>query len=224
VTNIESGMPNIDAVFVSGADNPTTVNDVLSKISFIAAAGAEEDALTSRELADGTSVYQINVGDETFPMVIEFGVVGDQLVIGLNGGMDQYVDGPAEPLSEDENYQAVFANLPEEVTSQSFINVPKIVPIVETFATSMSSSMPDNNPACGEFDSQEEAQAEYDESFDFDLDQDFDGEACEDFFSPATPEAAPAMAADVLNILGVGAVTYDADGDIGQSVLVAIGE
>jgi hypothetical protein len=198
---------------------------VLSKFTFVAASIAESEEVASRDLADGTSVYQIDASDDAFPMVIEFGVIGDQLVIGLNNGIDNYVDGPAEPLSENENYQAVFSNLPTDVTGASFINVPQILPILDSFATSMSSSTPDNDPACAEYGSQEEAQEAYDEDFNFDLDLDFDGEACEDFFAPAgSPEASPASPSESINILGVGAVTFDADGDIGQSLLIAIGE
>jgi hypothetical protein len=224
VSNIESGVPEIDAVFVSGVDNPTTVNDVLSKISFLAASAAPEESVTSRDLADGTSLYQFNVGDETFPMIIEFGVIEDQLVIGLNNGIDEYVEGPESALADDENYQTVFSNLPEDITGAAFINVPQILPIIDTFASSMASSTPDNDPACAEFDSQEEAQEAYEEEFNFDLDLDFDGEACEDFFAPATPSASPVSSTDALNILGIGTVTYDADGDIGQSTLIAIGD
>jgi hypothetical protein len=224
VANIESGTPEIDAVFVSGVDNPTTVNDVLSKISFLAASAAPEETVTSRDLADGTSLYQFNVGDETFPMVIEFGVIEDQLVIGLNNGIDEYVEGPESALADDENYQAVFSNLPEDVTAAAFINVPQILPIIDTFASSMATSIPDNDPACAEYDTQEEAQQAYEEEFNFDLDLDFDGEACEDYFAPATPAASPASSFEDLNVLGIGIVTYDADGDIGQSSLLAIGE
>lgn len=225
VRNVDSMIPEVDAIFVSGADNPTTVNDVLSKISFLAASDAPEDIVTSRDLADGTSIYQFNVGDETFPMLIEFGVVEDQLVIGLNNGIDEYVDGPETALADDPNYEAVFSNLPSDITSASFVNVPKIVPILESFATSFSaSSIPDNGPACAEFESQEDAQAEYEAEFNFDLDLDFDGEACEDFFNTASPEASPTSIGSQLNVLGIGTVTYDADGDIGQSTLIAIGE
>jgi hypothetical protein len=88
----------------------------------------------------------------------------------------------------------------------------------------MATSIPDNDPACAEYDTQEEAQQAYEEEFNFDLDLDFDGEACEDYFAPATPAASPASSFEDLNVLGIGIVTYDADGDIGQSSLLAIGE
>ncbi|MEJ7837626.1 MAG: DUF3352 domain-containing protein [Thermomicrobiales bacterium] len=222
ITDIESGVPQIDAVFVSGVNDPTTVNDVLAQISFIAASAAPEDSLTSRDLEDGTSLYQINVGDETFPLIIEFGVIEDQLVIGINNGIDAYVEGPAEPLADAENYQTVFASLPTDVTGAAFINIPAIIPIVESFASSMGSSTPDADPACAEYDTQEDAQEAYEEDFNFDLDLDFDGEACEDYFAPA---ASPAATESIeLNILGIGMVSYDVDGSMGQSTLIAIGE
>lgn len=222
ISDIESGVPQIDAVFVSGADDPTVVNDVLSQISFIAASAAPEESISSRDLEDGTSLYQIDGGDESFPLLIEYGVVEDQLVIGVNDGIDAYVEGPDESLADSENYQAVFASLPSDVTGAGFINIPAIIPIIESFASSMSSSTPDADPACAEYDSQEEAQEAYDEDFNFDLDLDFDGEACEDFFEPASSPVA--MESIQLNILGVGIATYDVDGSLGQSTLIAVGE
>ena len=226
VTDFFGDAPEIDAIFVSGVADETTVNDVLSKFSFLAASMAPEEAVTSRDLADGTSLYQINVGDETFPMILELGVIDGQLVIGLNKGIDNYVDGPTEALSDDPNYQTVFSNLPTDITGAAFVNVPKILPIIDGFITSLTVSTPDNDPACAEYASQDEAQTAYDEDFNFDLDLDFDGEACEDFFNPATPDpdATPVSPTAALNILGIGTVTFDADGDIGQSTLIAIGE
>ena len=45
----------------------------------------------------------------------------------------------------------------------------------------------DASESCGNYETQEEAQAAYDaaESGTFDLDQDFDGEVCEDYFDSA---------------------------------------
>ena len=223
--NLDSGTPEINAIFVSGAADPQTVNGVISKISFMASAAGEEGTVSSRDLADGTSIYQFNIGDATFPIVLEAGVVDGQLLIGINNGIDEYVDGPASALADDANYDAVFSNLPSEYSVAAFVNVPALAPIIESFAMSMnSSSTPDNDPKCGEYATQEEAQAAYDETFDFDLDQDFDGEACEDYFSEATPEASPASISSSLNILGIGMVTYDADGNVAQSAIIAIGE
>jgi hypothetical protein len=51
--------------------------------------------------------------------------------------------------------------------------------------------VPDASESCGDYATQEEAQAAYDaaESGTFDLDQDFDGEVCEDFFATAETES-----------------------------------
>ena len=218
--------PELNAIFVSGVADEATVTDTLTKFSDLAATEAPEEAVTTRELADGTILHQLNIGDEEFPMVLELGVIDGQLVIGLNNGIDEYVDGPAEALADDPNYQTVFASLPTEITGASFVNVPKILPIIDGFIASLTTSTPDNDPACAEYASQEEAQTAFDEEFNFDLDLDFDGEACEDYFNPATPDpdATPVSPTAALNILGIGTVTYDADGDVGQSTLIAIGE
>ena len=79
-------------------------------------------------------------------------------------------------------------------------------------------SVVDADPACGDYDSQAEAQAAYDDDpFDqSDLDQDFDGQACEDYFaSSATPT--PSLSdIDFSHVVSYGQVTYQGDGFTGS--------
>ena len=92
----------------------------------------------------------------------------------------------------------------------------------------------DASESCGNYETQEEAQAAYDaaESGTFDLDQDFDGEVCEDYFGSdeaaaetdeaASEDADSAGPADALAdvdysaIKALAFVAYD-DGDVQRS-------
>jgi hypothetical protein len=86
-------------------------------------------------------------------------------------------------------------------------------------------STEDADPSCGDYASQEEAQAAYDEdNFEnYQLDLDWDGEACEDYFAPATPVTADA-GAGMLNVSALAAVTWAEDGRTGSNAIIVIGE
>jgi hypothetical protein len=225
VNNADLNAPDIDAVFVSGVADEQTVTDVLSKVSFVAASAAPEATTGTYDL-NGSTVYSIDAGDESVALTIEYTVINGQLVVGINDGLSQYVEGVDESLADSENFTAVFESLPTEVTGAAFLNIPEMLPIIDAIEQDMTaSSVPDADPKCGDFSSQEEAQEAYDTDFDFDLDLDYDGEACEDYFAPATPEVAtPGSTYSALNILGVGTVSFEQDGNIGQNTLIAIGD
>jgi hypothetical protein len=85
----------------------------------------------------------------------------------------------------------------------------------------------DNDEACGDYATQEEAQTAYeeDEFGLWNLDLDYDGEACEDFFTDsASPMASPASMTDQLSILSIGSVSY-MEGDMYRnSSILLIGD
>lgn len=226
--NILSPEPVVNGIFASNVDDATAVGDVVNKVTAIAeSSGDEEIEISSREL-DGSSITTIDVSDAGFPLVIEFGVVGDQFLIGVNEGIDSFVSGPDTALADNETFQATLGALPADFSAVSFVNLELIVPLVEeTVAATTTTNMPDADPACEEFATQEEAQAAYDaDNFEnFALDQDFDGTACEDFFADAsaTPEATPALS-DSINVLSIGTVMFQADGASGTSTIILIGE
>ncbi|MGN6031058.1 MAG: DUF3352 domain-containing protein [Thermomicrobiales bacterium] len=224
-TDLTSDSPKIDALFVTDTVNAQKVTDTASKISFILAAAVDGDMISSREV-NGSTVTTIDAGDSSMPLKIEYGVVDGELLIGVNGGIDNYVNGPAQPLASSELYTNTLAQLPGDPTGITFVNLEAITPLIaEAESTISSGSSMDASPDCAKFSSQEEAQAAYDEdSFtNFDLDQDFDGKACEDFFAAATPEASPA-AAPLSGLLSVGTVTYEKDGNQATSTIILIAD
>lgn len=226
--DIVSIQPMVSGIFASDVEDATAVGDVVSKITAIAEAGSDGSVEISSREVDGSSVTTIDVSSSGFPIVIEFGVVGDQLLVGINEGIDTFVDGPEESLADNPTFQVTLDALPAEFSAISFVNVESLVPLIEDAVTATTpGNMPDADPACEEFASQEEAQAAYDEdNFDnFALDQDFDGTACEDFFAEgeATPEATPAFA-ETINVQSVGTVLFQEDGASGTSTIILIGD
>lgn len=225
-SDLTSGNPKIDALFVTDTANAQKVTDTASKISFILAAAVDGELISSRDV-NGSTVTSIDAGDADMPLTIEYGVVDGELLIGVNDGIDNYVNGPAQPLAASPLYMDTLAQLPGDPTGITFVNLEAITPLVaeaeSAFASGTSST--DANPDCGAFASQEEAQAAYDkDSFtNFDLDQDFDGQACEDYFTAATPEASPA-AAPMSGLKAIGTVTYEKDGNQATSTIILIAD
>jgi hypothetical protein len=224
-SDLTSGSPKVDAIFVTDTVNAQKVTDVASKISFILAAAIDGDMMSSREVG-GSTVTTLNLGDASTPLKVEYGVVDGQLLIGVNDGIDTYVSGPANPLSDSPLYMDTLAQLPGDPTGISFVNLEQIVPLVAEAESALGgASSVDASPDCAKFATQAEAQAAYDEdSFtNFDLDQDFDGKACEDFFVSATAEASP-TAAPMSGLRSVGMVSYEKDGHQATSTIILIVE
>jgi hypothetical protein len=228
--DVFSDAPDVNAVFVADVEDEVTVSDVTDKISFILQSSLEDEAeLTTREVGDA-SVYSIEIPDAGLPLTLEYGVIDGQLLIGVNDGIDEYVDGPSNPLADDQVYQDTLAALPQdEITGVQYLNLGVLLPMIEEGATAMSGSMEmaDADESCGDYATQEEAQAAYDldDSENWMLDLDFDGEACEDYFgTSATAEASPVGVTENLNLLSIGTVTYSLDGNTASSTILLIGE
>jgi hypothetical protein len=229
VANITDVEPTISGVFVTEVADGATVEGVAESFTeMLIAENADDETVefTTREV-NGSEVTVIEGTGTDFPIVIEFGVVDDRLLVGVNEGIDNFIGEQTAPLADDATFQATLDALPSEVTSLNYLNIQSVLPLVEdAMALSASSSTLDNDPACAEFDTQEEAQAAYDEDDfeNYNLDLDWDGEACEDFFATgATPEATPAGVSSI-NVLSVGSVTVNDGNSVGTHTIVLIGD
>lgn len=227
VADVTGSSADVDAVFVSETGDATSVADVTDKITAIVS--SEEDdtfEVSSREIA-GSSVTIVDLGETGFPIVIEYGVVNDQFMVGINDGIDDFVNGPESPLSESATFTATMEQLPETFTSVAFVNLEQALPLLDLAVSgAMGSDVIDADPACEAYATREEAQAAFDEDQfeNFALDQDFDGTACEDHFAAATPEASPAPTVSSLNVLSIGSVSFQEGESSGTSVIMLIGE
>jgi hypothetical protein len=226
--------PQFEIVFVSGTSNPEEVQDTTERIAFLVSAGMGEDGgtLDEREVEGGT-ITTVTIPDGVapgVPVLLEWGVIDGEFLVGVNDGIDTYLDGSAAPLADDPIYQQTLEALPStDLVSIQFLNLDRTIPMIEeaVVALESSSSVLDNDEACADYATQEEAQAAYDED-QFDLwmlDLDYDGEACEDFFAPqSSPMASPESMTEDLQILSVGSVSY-MDGDLYRtSSIILIGE
>jgi hypothetical protein len=214
---------DVHGVFVTELDDDAAVADVTATITnMIASQQGSGVEITSR-VVDGSDVTVVTVPDSTPPITLEFGVVNDQLLIGVNEGIDNFLDEQEAPLADSDTFQATLDALPADIVSFSFINVEEVLPIVED-AIAQSTTL-DADPSCADYASQEEAQEAYDENYvdNYMLDSDYDGEACEDFFAPATPDAAQSGVSDV-NVLSVGTATVNDGESTGSHTIILIGE
>ena len=225
-----SDAPQIDAVFVSEVADETTVGDVTDKITFIISSAIEQEGATiaARDVPGG-SLTSITIPDPSLPVTLEYGVVDGELLIGVNNGIDAYLEGPDEALADDAAYQDTFAALPQEnITAVTYLNLGELLPLIEEAAMGMSGSfeIEDADPACAAYASQAEAQAAYeaDDVENWMLDLDFDGQACEDFFGAGSPEASPVSVTEQLRLLSIGSVSYVEGDTLGTSSILLIGE
>ena len=227
---------DVSGVFASGVEDAETVSNALMQLSFlIQGATGTETPLTTREVGGG-QVYVIELGDEA-GSTLEFGIVGDYLVVGKGDAVDRFGDEATGSLAENAQFQAVMDTLPDEYNGLTYVDLAQAIPLMEVAAQESEDlglggmeEIPDASESCANYASQEEAQAAYDaaESGTFDLDQDFDGEVCEDYFAIAetgdgtTEESDGAAAADALADVDYSAIKALAfvaykDGDVQRS-------
>lgn len=226
---------SITALFASGVEDPGTVVNALSQLTNLVQGGAGGEINVTTRQVEGAEVNVIDLG----PGIgnIEYGVVDGRLVLGFNDAVDVVVDGPAESLADNAQFQEVFDTLPAERNGTIYVDLSQIIPLVQGLLEAPDigggDEIEDASPACADYDSADDAQAAYDagEEGTFDLDQDFDGEACDDFFATATPEAdvatplaEAASSVDLSAIRAFALAAYDEDGNRRTSSILYIAE
>jgi hypothetical protein len=192
----DSDSGQVSGLFATGVENPATVANTLMQLSFLlqGAAGAEAP-VTTRDV-DGDQVYVVETGDAA-GSTFEFGVLGDQLLIGSGDAVARYSAPEGESLADAPRFLAATEGLPAERNALFYVDLVETVPLLEAASEESAAlgldefgEIEDASESCGNYGTQEEAQAAYDaaEADTFDLDQDFDGEVCEDFFASGASE------------------------------------
>jgi hypothetical protein len=225
-------LPDFSAAFVTRIADDTGITSAAQAVTDeIEAADDPAVTVTTRDL-NGNAITVVTVADADIELTLEYGVVGDTFAIGINQPVE-FATAPATPaLADDAVFTQTFEALPQDdLTSVSYVNLGMLMPLVQDvveMSTTMSgtSSELDADPACGDYSTQDEAQAAYDEdSFDlWNLDLDFDGEACEDFFVTAGAATPEPVSDETINVLSMGTVTYNDGVSIGSSTVILIGE
>jgi hypothetical protein len=215
-------------LFVTGVENQATVQDVVSKVSLLAqSAGSGEFSVTTRTVGESV-INSIDLSSSGFPLTLDYGVVGDQLIISLGNGIEGFLAGTPTTLADSDAYSAALSAVPENPTSVTYVDLAQLVPLAESFLGSFDSSstldIEDASEKCGDYASQEAAQAAYEEDMfaNYELDQDFDMTACEDFFAPAEAEASPTPEFNYDALKSVIVVTYEKDGFAGATALLTV--
>lgn len=219
-------VPTVDGLIMSEVDNAATVQDVLSKVSFIVGAGLGDQTTIATREVNGSQVYVIDSSQSGVAEQVEFGVVDGELVISVGNGLDNYLNGPDSALSADPNFTAVMENLPSEYTSITYVNMPAAIDLALGLSSMTTANIEDADPSCGNYATQADAQEAYDaDQFEnFMLDQDFDGQACEDYFANASATPTAEGATPYNNILGLATVSTQNEGINGTSTFLLIGD
>ena len=210
--------PNSLFVLVASGIEGGPLVDSLLELASDTLAGDDTDLTVTSEVVDGATLYTATSGEGAAAIRFTYGIVDDQLLIGLGDSVQTFLDGTDASLADDPQFQETFAALgvaPDE-GAVVYLDLATLLPLVQAGSELLAGTDggPDADPACEEYDSQADAQAAYDEDpFEqSSLDQDFDGEACEDAFgTPATPE--PMLTdIDFSGVVAYGQVTYQGDG------------
>jgi hypothetical protein len=216
-------------LMVSKAQTPTTVSDAVSKLSFLLQAGLSGQGTITTKLIgqDQINVLTFASTGGTNPITIEYGVVNGNFILSLNNAIADYVANSGSSLADNPNFQAAIAELPAEHNGLFYLDLTQIIPLAQAGMAASASSFEtaDASEKCGQFSSQAAAQEAFDadQATNWELDQDFDGQACEDYFTAATPEAAATPAANKYAALkSLTAVAFQRDGMTGVNALLLI--
>lgn len=182
----------VSGLFASGVGEPATVANALMQLSFLLQGAAGSEAPVTTRDVDGDQIYVIGTGDDA-GSTVEFGVVGDQLVVGSGDAVAQFSAPEGESLADSQRFQAATGTLPADRSSLIYVDLVAAIPLLESASEEAGAlasfddagQIEDASPSCANYAAQADAQAAYDaaEPDTFDLDQDFDGEVCEDFFA-----------------------------------------
>ena len=105
------------------------LGDTVDSLSFlIQAAGQGEINVTSREL-EGGPINNVTFEADGAEMSVDFGVVGDEFILGIGNGADIVSTGPTESLSDSSSYTDALSYLPEEYTSVLYVDIAALTAV-----------------------------------------------------------------------------------------------
>ncbi|HEU5434504.1 MAG TPA: DUF3352 domain-containing protein, partial [Thermomicrobiales bacterium] len=184
---------DLAAIFATELGDPSKVQPSIDKLARLIGSLAIKNSTTTtiaERQVGADKVYSIK--DSAMPnLPVEFGIVNGHFVVGIGKGVDEFASGATSNLASSSQYQQVMALLPSDHFAVSYIDLKQIVTLATAFSGMGGAATRDANAACGNFPDQAAAQAAYDADpmTNMDLDQNFNGQACEDFFAAASPEA-----------------------------------
>jgi hypothetical protein len=128
----------INGLFVSGAKDPATLKDTLSKISLLVQSAAQGQVTVASTPVAGERLNVIDLSSATgMPSKLEYGVIGQEFLLGYNDAIAQYQAGTTDTLASNATYQAALAPLPADHNSVFFVNLEQLVPLFQQLSASM---------------------------------------------------------------------------------------
>jgi len=128
---------SISPLFVSGVDTPETVAAALKQLTLLVEGAASGSADITTRQVDGSDVTVIEATDPTVPHM-EYGVVGEQILVGVGDAIDTFVEGPSDTLADNEQFQTVLGTLPDEGNGTLYVDLAQIVPLLQALSESSS--------------------------------------------------------------------------------------
>lgn len=116
----------VNAVLLSGAKDSGIIGDSLGTISLLVqAAGQGRINVTSKQLPGG-SVNHVEFQSSGSTVAIDYGVIGDRLVLGLNDGAETALNGPTDSLADADTFKTAMSYLPAEYQAVYFVDVAQL--------------------------------------------------------------------------------------------------
>jgi len=116
----------VDAVAAITTTDPDALAETARKTAaWIDRAESSVDIATRS--AGEETVYVVTDSEMEGAPGVEFGVVGDQAVIGIGGGVDQLVTTPADALAADSQFQTVMGLLPAEYYQIGYVDIGQAI-------------------------------------------------------------------------------------------------
>ncbi len=226
VPNLAMGGFDVDLILALAANDPEGLTEQTARLARFVEQQPDAPDLNAATMGEDT-VYTITDDSMSGVPPFGFGVVDGQLVAGTVASIEALGTAPATSLANDAQFQTVMGELPADYYQVGYIDLGQIVPLALALSGQggfTGTGGADADPACAEHADKATAQAAFDadpygESA---LDSDFDGEACEDFFAPATPVAGPVGGPE--NVKALAAVAWERDGMMGSSTILYIAE
>jgi hypothetical protein len=129
----------LDAVAAVTTTDPDTLAETATKIAASIERDAAEADVSTREV-DGDTIYVVSDPEMAEGPSLEFGVVGDQAVVGTEGGIEDLLIEPATSLADDPQFQAVMGVLPSEYYFVAYVDIGQVIDTVTALFGAMDGS------------------------------------------------------------------------------------
>jgi hypothetical protein len=137
--NFTSNGASLDAVAAIDTTDPAKLSETTQKIADLIKQAAPDLNLGERDV-EGDTLHVLKFTDTGEVPAIEFGVVGNQFVIGVGSGIDSLTGTPTETLADDPQFQEVMGSLPNEYYQVVYLDINQLAMPLMAMMGSMQSS------------------------------------------------------------------------------------